>query len=68
YGYIKNHKKTVKNGQTRTWETEEHKRSWEFKAKVKKSKPWSNLQSNLGQQKSKPLKDKNPKSTISVPQ
>ncbi|GJT44770.1 putative ribonuclease H-like domain-containing protein [Tanacetum coccineum] len=27
YGYIKNHKKTVKNGQTRTRESEEYKRS-----------------------------------------
>ncbi|GKC54128.1 hypothetical protein Tco_1076873, partial [Tanacetum coccineum] len=48
YGYIKNHKKTVKNGQTRTQETEEHKRSQKFKAKARKSqpsvklvKPWS---------------------------
>ncbi|GJT30423.1 hypothetical protein Tco_0910698 [Tanacetum coccineum] len=51
YGYIKNHKKTVKNGQTRTRETEEHKRSQRCKAKigkVKKSKLWS----TLGQQKS----------------
>ncbi|GJY17900.1 ribonuclease H-like domain-containing protein [Tanacetum coccineum] len=37
YGYVKNHKKTVKNGQTRTRETEEHKRSQRFKAKAKKS-------------------------------
>ncbi|GJW92724.1 retrovirus-related pol polyprotein from transposon TNT 1-94 [Tanacetum coccineum] len=44
YGYIRNHKKTVKNGQTRTRETEEHKRSQRFKAKVN--------QSTMGQQKS----------------
>ncbi|GJR61179.1 hypothetical protein Tco_1503341 [Tanacetum coccineum] len=37
YGYVKNHKKTVKNGQARTRETEEHKRSQRFKAKAKKS-------------------------------
>ncbi|GKC45597.1 hypothetical protein Tco_1063319 [Tanacetum coccineum] len=37
YGYIKNHKKTVKNGQTRTREMEEHKRSQRFKAKAKES-------------------------------
>ncbi|GKF15647.1 uncharacterized mitochondrial protein-like protein [Tanacetum coccineum] len=51
YGYIKNHKKTVKNGQTRTRGTEEHKRSQsmqEPEAKVKKS-TLVNFQSNLGQ-------------------
>ncbi|GKE13232.1 hypothetical protein Tco_1416783, partial [Tanacetum coccineum] len=37
YGYIKNHKKTVKNGQTRTREMEEHKKSQRFKAKAKES-------------------------------
>ncbi|GJZ87013.1 hypothetical protein Tco_0658623, partial [Tanacetum coccineum] len=37
YGYVKNHKKTMKNGQTRTRETEEHKRSQRFKAKARKS-------------------------------
>ncbi|GKA26614.1 hypothetical protein Tco_0712723, partial [Tanacetum coccineum] len=41
YGYIKNHKKTVKNGQTRTRESEEHKRSQGFKAEAKKSQLWS---------------------------
>ncbi|GJZ03562.1 hypothetical protein Tco_0536837 [Tanacetum coccineum] len=35
YGYIKNHKKTVKNGQTQTRESEEYKRSQRFKASVK---------------------------------
>ncbi|GJY66639.1 hypothetical protein Tco_0468877 [Tanacetum coccineum] len=38
YRYIKNHKKNVKNGQTRTRETEEHKRSQRFKAKAKKNR------------------------------
>ncbi|GJY25618.1 hypothetical protein Tco_0400344, partial [Tanacetum coccineum] len=33
YGYIKNHKKTVKNGQARTRESEE------YKAKARKVKP-----------------------------
>ncbi|GJT22802.1 hypothetical protein Tco_0892739 [Tanacetum coccineum] len=42
YGYIKNHMKTVKNGQTRTRETEEHKRSQGLKAKAKKSQPLVN--------------------------
>ncbi|GJZ11395.1 reverse transcriptase domain-containing protein [Tanacetum coccineum] len=37
YGYIKNHKKTIKNGQTRARETEEHKRSQKCKAKARKS-------------------------------
>ncbi|GJX40443.1 zf-CCHC domain-containing protein, partial [Tanacetum coccineum] len=48
YGYIKNHKKTVKNGQTRTRETGEHKRSQGFKAKAKKSQ----LSVNYGSTKS----------------
>ncbi|GJW97803.1 hypothetical protein Tco_0179611 [Tanacetum coccineum] len=50
YGYIKNHKKTAKNGQTRTRETEEHKRSQRCKAKARKSqkvKDVVNLQSTL---------------------
>ncbi|GJS36650.1 hypothetical protein Tco_0535032 [Tanacetum coccineum] len=33
YGYIKNHKKTIKNGQTRTQETEEYKRAKDSKPK-----------------------------------
>ncbi|GJT12130.1 hypothetical protein Tco_0859172 [Tanacetum coccineum] len=37
YGYIKNHKKIVKNGQTKTRGTEEHKRSQRCKAKSRKS-------------------------------
>ncbi|GKF28192.1 hypothetical protein Tco_0094534 [Tanacetum coccineum] len=47
YGYIKNHKKIVKNGQTQTRETEEYKR-----AKDSKSKPGKVKKSNPGQQKS----------------
>ncbi|GJZ43054.1 reverse transcriptase domain-containing protein [Tanacetum coccineum] len=43
YGYIKNHKKTVKNRQTRTRETEEHAERQGFKAKAKKSQPSVNL-------------------------
>ncbi|GKG40635.1 hypothetical protein Tco_0467412, partial [Tanacetum coccineum] len=35
YGYIKNHKKTVKNRQTRIRGTEKHKRSQGFKAEAK---------------------------------
>ncbi|GJU99646.1 hypothetical protein Tco_1328917 [Tanacetum coccineum] len=45
YGYIKNHKKTVKNGQTRTRETEEYKRAKDSKPKSKKvnfSQLWVN--------------------------
>ncbi|GKA11788.1 retrovirus-related pol polyprotein from transposon TNT 1-94 [Tanacetum coccineum] len=39
YGYINNHKKTIKNGQTRTRGMEKHKRSQGLKAKAKKSQP-----------------------------
>ncbi|GJV44903.1 hypothetical protein Tco_1429439 [Tanacetum coccineum] len=49
YGYIKNHKKTVKNGQARTRE------SVEYKAEARKVKPQSNPvkeKSTHGQQKS----------------
>ncbi|GJT28056.1 reverse transcriptase domain-containing protein [Tanacetum coccineum] len=42
YGYIKNHKKTVKNRQARTRESEEYKRSQRFKAEARKVKPQSN--------------------------
>ncbi|GKF33461.1 putative reverse transcriptase domain-containing protein, partial [Tanacetum coccineum] len=38
YGYIKNHMKTVKHGQTQTRESEEYKISQRFKAKARKSK------------------------------
>ncbi|GJZ32875.1 hypothetical protein Tco_0578311 [Tanacetum coccineum] len=48
YGYIKNHKKTVKNGQARTRESEEYKkkpknqsRSQKSQALVKSSQQWS---------------------------
>ncbi|GKG48812.1 hypothetical protein Tco_0512959, partial [Tanacetum coccineum] len=53
YGYIKNHKKTVKNRQAQTRESEEYKRSREFKAEAKKVKPSvksSQRKSNHGQQ------------------
>ncbi|GJX46976.1 hypothetical protein Tco_0272166 [Tanacetum coccineum] len=49
YGYIKNHKKTVKNEQARTRESEE------YKAEARKVKPQSNPvkeKSIIGQQKS----------------
>ncbi|GJT81395.1 hypothetical protein Tco_1055737 [Tanacetum coccineum] len=43
YGYIKNHKKTVKNGQARTRESEEYKKeAKESKPKPEKSNPQSN--------------------------
>ncbi|GKF79102.1 hypothetical protein Tco_0234670, partial [Tanacetum coccineum] len=48
YGYIKNHKKTVKNGQARTRESEEYKkkpkiqsRSQKSQVPVKSSQTWS---------------------------
>ncbi|GJY40877.1 hypothetical protein Tco_0428147 [Tanacetum coccineum] len=57
YKYIKNHKKTVKNGQTWTRESEEYKRSHKFKAKARKSqpsvklvKPWSTEDDNSSDQ------------------
>ncbi|GJR68847.1 hypothetical protein Tco_0014912 [Tanacetum coccineum] len=46
YGYIKNHKKTVKNGQARTRESEEYKRVIKSR-KPKPEKP--SPQSNSGQ-------------------
>ncbi|GKB06910.1 reverse transcriptase domain-containing protein [Tanacetum coccineum] len=54
YGYIKNHKKTVKNGQARTRESEEYKKKPKNKSR-KQSQEKSNPQSkwsNHGQQKS----------------
>ncbi|GKA16219.1 reverse transcriptase domain-containing protein [Tanacetum coccineum] len=50
YGYIINHKKTVKNWQARTHESEEYKRSQRFKAEARKVKPQSNPVKH-GQQK-----------------
>ncbi|GKG13689.1 hypothetical protein Tco_0350649, partial [Tanacetum coccineum] len=43
YGYIKNHKKTVKNGQTRTREKQKSTRKPEMQSQELKAK------SNLGQ-------------------
>ncbi|GJZ69173.1 hypothetical protein Tco_0632723, partial [Tanacetum coccineum] len=54
YGYCKNHKKTVKTGQTRTWERKECTRAGKFLAKDNKV--------NLGQPLVNPLEDKNLKS------
>ncbi|GKF35419.1 hypothetical protein Tco_0108619, partial [Tanacetum coccineum] len=45
YGYIKNHKKTVKNGQARTRESEEYKKkpkNQKPEAEARKVKPQSN--------------------------
>ncbi|GJW22343.1 hypothetical protein Tco_0032965 [Tanacetum coccineum] len=53
YGYIKNHKKTVKNEQARTREPEE------YKAEARKAKP----QSKSAKKKSKSVKDGQQKST-----
>ncbi|GKF79420.1 hypothetical protein Tco_0234988, partial [Tanacetum coccineum] len=50
YGYIKNHKKTVKNGQARTRESEEYKK------KPESQRPQSNLVNMVNS--SKPLQDK----------
>ncbi|GKC13837.1 hypothetical protein Tco_1010619 [Tanacetum coccineum] len=43
YEYSKNHMKTIKNGQTRTRGTEEHKRSRGLKSQSQKVNQWSNL-------------------------
>ncbi|GJW03802.1 xylulose kinase-1 [Tanacetum coccineum] len=61
YGYIKYHKKTVKNGQTRT---QERKSVQEPEAKVRKVNP----QSTLVKKSKSTLEDKDPKVTIQVPQ
>ncbi|GKA80393.1 hypothetical protein Tco_0786989 [Tanacetum coccineum] len=60
YGYIKNHKKTVKNGQARTRESEEYK-------KKPKNLSLSQKQSKDGQTKST-QKDKSSKYFTLVPQ
>ncbi|GJS60038.1 hypothetical protein Tco_0654822 [Tanacetum coccineum] len=68
YRYIKNHKKTAKKGQTRTRETEEHKRSQRFKTKARKSQV-SVKDSQILVNKSQPPEDKAPKcfkSTLQV--
>ncbi|GJZ18125.1 hypothetical protein Tco_0554248 [Tanacetum coccineum] len=45
YGYIKNHKKTVKNGQARTRESEEYKRVIKSRKQSQKSQALSQIQS-----------------------
>ncbi|GJW90041.1 hypothetical protein Tco_0167594 [Tanacetum coccineum] len=56
-------RKLSKNGQTRTWETKEHKRSQRFKAKAKKS----SILSQLWDQTKSPKIRQKPKSSKSVP-
>ncbi|GJZ67804.1 hypothetical protein Tco_0631044, partial [Tanacetum coccineum] len=65
YGYIKNHKKTVKNKQARTRESEEYKKKPKNKSR-KQSQEKSNPQSNPvnnGQQQST-IKRQNPQYSI----
>ncbi|GJS25395.1 reverse transcriptase domain-containing protein [Tanacetum coccineum] len=60
YGYIKNHKKTVKNGQARTRESEEYKKKSKNQSRSQKSQA-SVKSSQDGQKlvnKSQPIKDK----------
>ncbi|GJR68165.1 alkaline ceramidase-like protein [Tanacetum coccineum] len=45
YGYIKNHKKTVKNGQARTRESEEYKKKPRIQSRSQKSQTRSQIQS-----------------------
>ncbi|GJR14684.1 hypothetical protein Tco_0797336, partial [Tanacetum coccineum] len=52
YGYIKNHKKTVKNGQARTRESEEYKKKPKIQSRSQKCQAFSQNQSNNGQQQS----------------
>ncbi|GJY43157.1 hypothetical protein Tco_0431370, partial [Tanacetum coccineum] len=53
YGYIKNHKKTVKNGQARTRESEEYKKKPKNQSRSQKSQAPVNMVNS-----SKPLQDK----------
>ncbi|GJV56587.1 reverse transcriptase domain-containing protein [Tanacetum coccineum] len=52
YGYIKNHKKTVKNGQARTRESEEYKKKPKNQSRSQKSQATVKEKSTHGQQKS----------------
>ncbi|GKF38650.1 hypothetical protein Tco_0118711, partial [Tanacetum coccineum] len=45
YGYIKNHKKTVKNGQARARESEENKKKPKNQSRSQKVKDRSQIQS-----------------------
>ncbi|GJV82212.1 hypothetical protein Tco_1518082, partial [Tanacetum coccineum] len=45
YGYIKNHKKTIKNGQARTRESEEYKKKPRIQNRSQKSQTRSQVQS-----------------------
>ncbi|GKF18504.1 hypothetical protein Tco_0063422 [Tanacetum coccineum] len=57
YGYIKNHKKTVKNGQARTRESEEYKKKPKILSRSQKcQRPQSNPVNMVNS--SKPLQDK----------
>ncbi|GKA85175.1 hypothetical protein Tco_0806829 [Tanacetum coccineum] len=51
YGYIKNYKKTVKNGQARTRESEEYKKKPKNQSRSQKVKPARSNSSQHGQQK-----------------
>ncbi|GJW69729.1 hypothetical protein Tco_0126646 [Tanacetum coccineum] len=66
YGYIRNHKKTVKNGQARTRESEEYKKKPKNQSRSQKSQA-SVKSSQNGQtmvNKSQPIKDKTQKHSI----
>ncbi|GJZ43587.1 hypothetical protein Tco_0590842 [Tanacetum coccineum] len=52
YGYIKNHKKTVKNGQARTRESEEYKKKPKNQSRSQKSQALSQIQSTMVKQQS----------------
>ncbi|GKD77218.1 hypothetical protein Tco_1339839, partial [Tanacetum coccineum] len=66
YGYIKNHKKTIKNGQARTRESEEYKKKPKIQSQSQKSQA-SVKSSQNGQtlvNKSQPIKGKSQKHSI----
>ncbi|GKD81869.1 hypothetical protein Tco_1348708, partial [Tanacetum coccineum] len=53
YGYIKNHKKTVKNEKTRTRESEEFKKKPKNQSRSQKSQALSQIQSTMVKQHKK---------------
>ncbi|GKB35148.1 hypothetical protein Tco_0880090, partial [Tanacetum coccineum] len=57
YGYIKNHKKTVKNGQARARESEENKKKPKNQSRGQKVKDLSQIQSTMVN-RNQPLQDK----------
>ncbi|GKC37239.1 hypothetical protein Tco_1049623 [Tanacetum coccineum] len=57
YGYIKNHKKIIKNGQARARESEENKKNPKNQSRGQKVKDLSQIQSTMVN-RNQPLQDK----------